>query len=82
MYGEASRGFRLFACRDLRIYTQQPLPCDADASADVRTAQATAWRRWWDANSASFRIPSRAAALDLEAFPMISPITIGEQIAR
>lgn len=80
--GRVSAAFRLFACRELRIYTQQPLPCDADASADVRATQATAWRNWWRVNGGSFRLPSRAAALDLEAFPMISPITIGTQIAR
>jgi hypothetical protein len=78
---EVARAFRLFACKDLRIYTQQPLPCDADAPADVRTAQAIAWRNWFHANGA-FRIPTRAAALDLEAFPVISPISIGNQITR
>ena len=79
---EDGSAIRLFACRDLRTYTQQPLPCDAHASPDVRAAQATAWRQWWNANSASFRIPSRAVALDLEAFPLISPIAIGDRIAR
>jgi hypothetical protein len=78
----ASRAIRLFACRDLRIYTQQPLPCDAAAPRDVRAAQGAAWRRWLTSDSAKFRIPSRAAALDLEAFPMISPITIGDRTAR
>jgi hypothetical protein len=80
--GEAGRNVRLFACKDLRIYTQQPLPCDADAPADVRTAQSAAWRRWLSATGTSFQVPRRAAALDLEAFPLISPIAIGRQIAR
>jgi hypothetical protein len=31
---------------------------------------------------ATFQIPQRAAALDLEAYPLISPIAIGERIAR
>jgi hypothetical protein len=79
---EGVRAVRLFACRDLRTYTQQPLPCDADAPANIRAAQATAWRSWLSANGAGFQIPRRAAALDLEAFPLISPIAIGTQIAR
>src|SRR4030095_1999935 len=78
----AGRAIRLFACRDLRIYTQQPLSCDADAPADVRAVQAAAWRNWLNTQGATFEIPQRAAALDLEAFPLISPIAIGNRIAR
>jgi len=79
---DTGRATRRFACRDLRIYTQQPLPCDGDAPADVRAVQAGAWRNWLNAQGASFQIPQRAAALDLEAFPLISPIAIGNRIAR
>jgi hypothetical protein len=84
LYGndDAGRATRRFACRDLRIYTQQPLPCDGDAPADVRAVQAAAWLNWLNTQGASFQIPQRSAALDLEAFPLISPIAIGERIAR
>jgi hypothetical protein len=77
-----ARATRRFACRDLRIYTQQPLPCDGDAPVDVRAVQAAAWRNWLNTQGATFQIPQRAAALDLEAYPLISPIAIGERIAR
>jgi HEAT repeat protein len=79
---DAGRATRRFACRDLRIYTQQPLPCDADAPADVRAVQAAAWRNWLTTQGAAFQIPQRAAVLDLEAYPLISPIAIGQRIAR
>jgi HEAT repeat protein len=74
------RATRRFACRDLRIYTQQPLPCHGDAPADVRAVQAAAWRNWLNTQGATFQIPQRAALLDLEAYPLISPIAIGQRI--
>lgn len=70
---------RLFACRDLRAYTQMPLPCEADASLSDRAANARAWRQWWERAGPTFRVNAHAAALDLQAFPVISPVTIGDR---
>jgi hypothetical protein len=64
---EAARGF---ACRDLRVYSQQPLPCDAGATPLEHNAHVAAWRTWWSSNERTFRVRSREAALDLQAFPI------------
>lgn len=37
---------RTFACRDLRMYSQQPPPCDAGASPLEHSANVAAWRAW------------------------------------
>jgi hypothetical protein len=65
---------RMFACRDLRVYWQQPLPCDAGATPPERTANVAAWRAWWKTNERAFRVRSREATLDLQAFPLLSPV--------
>ena len=70
---------RMFACRDLRVYTQESLPCDARASAFDRAANVRAWHTWWERNEATFRVKSRAAELDLHVFPLISPVSIGDR---
>lgn len=56
---------RLKACRDLRVYTQQPLPChDEETNADsVRQT----WLAWWKANQSTFQVRQREAALDLKS---------------
>lgn len=72
---------RLFACRDLRVYSQQPLPCDAGTPASERVAQAGVWRSWWKANERSFRPKSREAALDLGASPML-PVRFSGRAVR
>lgn len=70
---------RLFACRDLRVYTQEPLPCDARASASDRATNASAWQAWWERAQPTFRVKTREAELDLQAFPLISPVSIGNR---
>ena len=67
---------RKLACRDLRVYSQQPLPCDAPDAPVVPRGQA-AWRDWWRDNQTSFRLRSREAALDLEAFPSVTSVSFG-----
>ena len=76
-----SEDLRKFACLDLRAYSQQPLPCDAGASPPEHSARVAAWRAWWKANERTFRVRSREAALDLEAFP-ISPVSFGARPVR
>ncbi len=61
---------RMFACRDLRVYTQQPLSC---ASA----SDAAAWRSWWSSAEPTFEVKLRQAQLDLAAFPVITPVAVG-----
>lgn len=73
---------RLFACRDLRSYSQLTLACDASAGAAERAVQLSAWRAWWHDNGAAFRVRTREAALDLKAFPLISPVSIGGRPVR
>jgi hypothetical protein len=73
---------RLFACRDLRVYSQLSLPCNASASAAERATQSSAWRAWWNGSGATFQVRSRQAALDLELFPLISPVSIGGRPVR
>ena len=73
---------RLFACRDLRVYTQLPLPCDAWATAAERAAQVSGWREWWNESGQTFHVRSREAELDLQVFPFISPVSIGGRSVR
>ena len=73
---------RMFACRDLRVYTQQPLPCDAAANAVDRATNVSTWHAWWERAEPTFRVKAREAALDLRAYPLISPVRIGNQPVR
>jgi len=73
---------RMFACRDLRVYSQQPLPCDARATVPERAVNGAAWRVWWVANERTFRVRSWEATLDLQVFPLISPVSISGQPVR
>jgi len=73
---------RLFACRDLRVYSQMTLPCDASAGAAERARQFAAWRAWWNGNGTAFQVRSREAALDLEVFPAITPVSLGGRRIR
>lgn len=73
---------RMFACRDVRVYSQQPLPCDANANASDRVANAAGWRAWWSRNERTFRVKIREAELDLQSFPSISPVSIGDKRVR
>ena len=68
---------RMFACRDVRVYTQEALPCDARASASDRATNADGWQRWWERAQPTFRVKTREAELDLQVFPLISPVSIG-----
>jgi hypothetical protein len=68
---------RMFACRDVRVYTQEALPCDARASASDRATNANGWQTWWERAQPTFRVKTREAELDLQVFPLISPVTIG-----
>ena len=69
----------MFVCRDLRVYTQEPLPCDARASASDRATNVSAWQAWWERAQPTFRVKTREAELDLQAFPLISPVSIGDR---
>jgi HEAT repeat protein len=73
---------RLFACRDLRVYTQQPMSCDASASASARAVNVSAWQAWWERAEPTFRVKTREAELDLEVFPLISPVSIGGRLVQ
>ena len=73
---------RMFACRDVRVYTQQPLPCDASASASDRAVTLRAWQAWWQRAQRTFRVKTREAELDLDVFPLISPVSIGGRSVR
>jgi hypothetical protein len=79
---EMSRGIRMFACRDLRVYTQQPLACDPSASGDTLAAQVGLWREWWKSSSPGFALRMRQARLDLNVQYMIRPVTIDSYVAR
>jgi hypothetical protein len=78
----AEEAGRLFACRDLRVYTQEPLPCDARASASDRATNLSAWQAWWEQAEPTFRVKTRKAELDLQVFPLISPVSIGTRPVR
>ena len=73
---------RIFACRDLRVYTQEALACDARASASDRAANVSAWQAWWERAQPTFRVKTRAAELDLQVYPLISPVSIGDRPVR
>jgi hypothetical protein len=77
-----SRGIRMSACLDLRVYTQQPLACDPNATGDALAAQVGAWRVWWNASGSGFALRSRQARLDLDLQYQIRPVTIGSHLAR
>jgi hypothetical protein len=89
MFGDAmsrdddfSRGLRMFACRDLRVFSQQPLPCDPRATGDALGQQVAAWRAWWESRSSPSPLAVRQARLDLEVQYTIRPVTIGDFVAR
>jgi hypothetical protein len=79
---DLSRGIRMFACLDLRVYTQQPLPCDPNATEEALGQQVAAWRAWWASNEAGFAIRPREARLDLSVMYQIHPVTIDVHVAR
>ena len=58
---------------DLRRYTQEDIPYDANASAEARKAAADEWRRWWrstgrwwQGTGTSFTVKTRAARIDID----------------
>jgi HEAT repeat protein len=61
---------RRLACRDLRMYTQQALPCDPDPARG-----ADRWRAWWSVHEQSFNVRITEAKLDEGAFPRVSPVS-------
>jgi hypothetical protein len=79
---DSSRGIRMFACRDLRVYTQQPLACDPNATGDALAAQVGAWRGWWKSSSPGFTLRTRQARLDLDVQYTIRPVAIDSYVAR
>jgi len=79
---DLSRGVRMSACLDLRLHTQQPLPCNPNATGDVAAQQAEAWRAWWNSAGGAFTVKPRQARLDRELMYQIHPVTIGESVAR
>jgi hypothetical protein len=79
---DSSRGIRMFACRDLRVYTQQPLACDPTATGDALAAQVGAWRGWWKSSSPEFTLRTQQARLDFDVQYSIRPVTIAEHVAR
>ncbi len=64
-----------FACHDLRIYTQQPRPCDPSLPADQRARNSSGWREWWRTNAQTFRVMSKEAELDGAAWPSVAPVS-------
>jgi hypothetical protein len=82
MATDLSRGIRMFACRDLRVYTQTPLPCNPNATGDALAQQVDAWRAWWASSGAGFVLKSREARLDLELMYQIRPVTIDKDVER
>jgi hypothetical protein len=72
----------MFACRDLRVYSQVSLPCDASASAAGPEANVSAWQSWWERTKPTFRVKTRAAELDLQVFPLVSPVRIGDRSVK
>jgi len=79
---ESSRGIRMFACRDLRVYTQQPLACDPNATGAALAAQVEGWRAWWKAAGPGFAPRLRQARQDLDLQYQIRPVTIDSHLAR
>jgi hypothetical protein len=78
----AQDAVRMFACRHLRMYAQQTMPCDPGATAADIASNVSAWRTWWQRAEPTFRVKAREAALDLQVYPLISPVTIGNQPVR
>ena len=76
-----SHATRVFACRDLRVFTQQPLPCDATAPEDRAAEQVAAWRTWASA-ATSQPLRVREARLNLEAQYRVRPVTVGPLVAH
>jgi HEAT repeat protein len=79
---EYSRVLRMSACRDLRVFSQQPLPCDPKATGESLTQQAAAWHAWWRSRPSGSPLAVRQARLDLENQYDIRPVTIGAFVAR
>ena len=79
---EHDTAVRTLACRTLRVYSQQPLPCDPHARDSALAEQITRWRGWWQAAAAGFRIDLRKARLDLQTQYDVRPATIGTFIAH
>ena len=73
---------RQFACQDLRVFSQQPLPCDPRATGQELQAQVSAWSSWWSSSGGAFVIPRRVASLDLENIYRVPPVTLGSSIVR
>jgi hypothetical protein len=73
---------RMFACRDLRVYTQQPMPCDASATFSDRAINLNAWLAWWKRAGPTFRVKTREAELDLADDTLVSPVSFGNQLVR
>lgn len=71
---------RRFACRDLRVYTQQPMSCDGNSSD--RELHRGAWHDWWQRAERTFSVKTREAKLDRQVFPLISPVSIGGRPVR
>ena len=65
---------RQVTCRDLRIYTQQPLACDGTLPASDRAANIQRWRSWWT-GVPTFQLRGRQAALDRQAGPELRPVS-------
>jgi HEAT repeat protein len=65
---------RYLACRDLRLYTQQPLPCDSTLPPTERAANVERWRSWWSTVT-NFQPKRHQAALDLLAIPEVLPVS-------
>jgi hypothetical protein len=61
--GNELESSRKNACRDLRVYSQQPLPCDIEED-HKRVRQA--WFAWWRTHQRTFKVRQREAELDLE----------------
>jgi hypothetical protein len=70
------------ACLELRVYTQQALACDHNATGDALAGQVGAWRSWWNASRAKFTLKTHQARLDLANMYRVRPITIGEHFSR
>jgi hypothetical protein len=63
--GSPQMSARSLAFQDLRRYTQEDIPYDANAPTAARKAAADEWRRWWGTVSGTFAVKTRAARIDL-----------------
>jgi hypothetical protein len=61
---------------------QQPVSCDASTSASDRAVNVSAGQAWWERAEPTFRVKTREAELDLQVFPLISPVSIGGRPVR